>query len=306
MFLPKNNLFIKAKESKYLANIILGPILALLMIIFGQILGGFLIPIIYNPFDKLASFLNLSPNFTNLFLEHILLTLPTILMVFLWVKLIEKRKFSSIGFTSNNFIIKYLKGFFIGLLMMTSTVALLYLFGSVTVDNTPKQSIGTLALSNVLLIIPAWMIQSANEEIVVRGWLMNVLGARYTPVVGLIVSSVFFGVVHLANPGITFIAVLNIILVGLFLGMYVIKTNDLWGVCGIHAAWNFSQGNVFGFEVSGGKALIGSIFDLKLKGSDFISGGIFGPEAGICATIVLTVCAIIIAINLKNKKILND
>ena len=88
------------------------------MIIFGQILGGFLIPIIYNPFDKLSSFLNLSPNFTNLFLEHILLTLPTILMVFLWVKLIEKRKFSSIGFTSNNFIIKYLKGFFIGLLMI--------------------------------------------------------------------------------------------------------------------------------------------------------------------------------------------
>lgn len=306
MFLPKDNLFVKAKESRYLPNFILGPILAFLMIFLGQTLGPFLFLFLYVPIAKLTSILNLSPNFANLFLTLTLLTLPTILIVFLWVRRVENRKFSSIGFSSNNFIIKYLKGFLIGLLMMTSTVALLYLFGSVTVDNTPKQAIGSLALANVLLIIPAWMIQSASEEILVRGWLMNILGARYTPIIGLLISSVFFGLIHLANPGITFVAVLNIILVGLFLGLYVIKTNDLWGVCGIHAAWNFSQGNIFGFEVSGNEALIGSVFDLKLKGSEVISGGVFGPESGLCATIVLTVCAIIIAINLKDKVTLNN
>lgn len=306
MFLPKDNLFVKAKESRYLPNFILGPILAFLMIFLGQTLGPFLFLFLYVPIAKLTSILNLSPNFANLFLTLTLLTLPTILIVFLWVRRVENRKFSSIGFSSNNFIIKYLKGFLIGLLMMTSTVALLYLFGSVTVDNTPKQAIGSLALANVLLIIPAWMIQSASEEILSRGWLMNILGARYTPIIGLLISSVFFGLIHLANPGITFVAVLNIILVGLFLGLYVIKTNDLWGVCGIHAAWNFSQGNIFGFEVSGNEALIGSVFDLKLKGSEVISGGVFGPESGLCATVVLTVCAIIIAISLKDKITLNN
>ncbi len=94
---------------------------------------------------------------------------------------------------------------------------------------------------------------------------------------------------HLSNPNVNYIAVINIILVGLFYGFYVIKTNDLWAVCGMHTAWNFAQGNLFGFEVSGIDVSVGSLIDLNLVGSDFVTGGIFGPEAGIVATFILLV-----------------
>lgn len=299
---PKESLFNKAKASRYLPNFIIAPILALIMIIAGQLIGQQLLMIIYLPMAKLARTLNLSINFMMVFLPLIIFNLGGMILTFLWIKFIEKRKISSIGLGSKNVIVKYMTGFIIGFIMMSATVGVLYLFGCITIETSPKQLVGSLALMNVLFILPAWMIQSATEEIIARGWLMNVLGARYTPAIGLIISSVFFGLVHLGNPGVSFIAILNIILIGLFLGMYVIKTNDLWGACGIHAAWNFAQGNIFGFEVSGGDILIGSIVDLNLKGNELISGGIFGPEAGLGATIVVSICAIIVWISLKNKE----
>ena len=94
---------------------------------------------------------------------------------------------------------------------------------------------------------------------------------------------------HLTNPNVNYIAVINIILVGLFYGLYVIKTNDLWAVCGMHSAWNFAQGNIFGFEVSGLDVSVGSLIDLNLVGNNVITGGAFGPEAGIIATFILLV-----------------
>ncbi len=57
----------------------------------------------------------------------------------------------------------------------------------------------------------------------------------------------------------------------------------------MHTAWNFAQGNLFGFEVSGIDVSVGSLIDLNLVGSDFVTGGIFGPEAGIVATFILLV-----------------
>ncbi|MCJ7691055.1 MAG: CPBP family intramembrane metalloprotease, partial [Clostridiaceae bacterium] len=123
---------------------------------------------------------------------------------------------------------------------------------------------------------------------------MNVLGAKYNVAVGLIISSSFFGLIHSANPNVNILAIINIVLVGLFLGLYVIKTNDLWGVCGLHAAWNWTQGNVFGFEVSGQTVASGSLMHLKLTGAQWFTGGAFGPEAGMAAAIVLSIGIIVV------------
>ena len=70
----------------------------------------------------------------------------------------------------------------------------------------------------------------------------------------------------------------------------------------MHSAWNFAQGNLFGFEVSGIDAAVGSLIDLNLVGNKFISGGEFGPEAGIAATIVLITGILIIYISDKKSR----
>ena len=274
-----------SKNKKKLPNFIWAIILSLIFMYGGSLMGSlatvplFLalrnIPLFFNNKDLLSLLITL---FSFAFIS---------LLVFFRVKVIEKRSFSSIGFNKNNWLKKYSLGFLIGLAMMSIIVLILFPFGYITVEKNPIQPVGISAIASVLVILFGWIIQGATEEIVTRGWLLNVLSTKYNIGVGLLISSTLFGLMHLTNPNVNYIAVINIILVGLFYGLYVIKTNDLWAVCGMHSAWNFAQGNIFGFKVSGLDVSVGSLIDLNLVGSDFVTGGIFGPEAGITATFIL-------------------
>lgn len=273
-------------QKKY-PNFIWAIILSLIFLYGGSIIGEILTIPLYIVFLKIPLFFY-NQNLLLLFLN--LLTFATISsLVFFRVKVIERRSLSSIGLNKNNWLKKYLLGFFIGLVMMSIIVLILLSFGYITIEKNPIQPVGVSAISSVLVILFGWIIQGATEEIVTRGWLLNVLSNKFNIGVGLLISSTLFGLMHLSNPNVNYIAVINIILVGLFYGFYVIKTNDLWAVCGMHTAWNFAQGNLFGFEVSGIDVSVGSLIDLNLVGSDFVTGGIFGPEAGIVATFILLV-----------------
>lgn len=130
---------------------------------------------------------------------------------------------------------------------------------------------------------------------------MNVLGAKYNITIGLIFSSLLFSLLHFFNPNVSFVAILNLFITGIVFGLYVIKTKNLWGACGLHAAWNFFQGNIFGFEVSVMETGVGSLIKLKLVGSELFTGGSFGPEAGIACTIVLSVTIIILLYKIINS-----
>ncbi len=192
---------------------------------------------------------------------------------------------------------KYISGFIVGVILFSSVVIVLIVTGHINLVNG-------LNLNNILpliIVLPGWMIQSATEEVLVRGWLMNVLGAKYNITIGLIFSSLLFALLHFFNPNVSLVAILNLFITGIVFGLYVIKTKNLWGACGLHAAWNFLQGNIFGFEVSGIKTDIGSLMKLKLVGSDLFTGGSFGPEAGIACTIVLFVAIVILLYKIKNS-----
>lgn len=274
-----------SKNKKKLPNFIWAIILSLIFMYGGSLMGSLATVPLF------LSLRNIPLFFNNKDLLSLLITLFSFafisLLVFFRVKVIEKRSFSSIGFNKNNWLKKYSLGFLIGLAMMSIIVLILFPFGYITVEKNPIQPVGVSAIASVLVILLGWIIQGATEEIVTRGWLLNVLSTKYNIGVGLLISSTLFGLMHLTNPNVNYIAVINIILVGLFYGLYVIKTNDLWAVCGMHSAWNFAQGNIFGFKVSGLDVSVGSLIDLNLVGSDFVTGGIFGPEAGITATFIL-------------------
>jgi membrane protease YdiL (CAAX protease family) len=298
MFTQSTNLVNHANRSKKLPNFIWAIILALIFMFGGSLVGG----LITLPFLFLL-------NKTELFMSnqdivYLLISLLSFafisLFVFFRVTKIEKRNLSSIGFSKNNWLKKYAFGFFIGIAMMGIIVVILSVFGYITIEKKPSQPVGVSALASILIVLLGWIIQGGTEEIVTRGWLMNVIGARYNIILGLIISSTFFGLLHLGNPNVNYIAILNIILVGLFYGIYVIKTNDLWAVCGMHSAWNFAQGNLFGFQVSGLNVEVGGLIDLNLVGNDFVTGGVFGPEAGIISTFVLL--ASIFIVFLLDKK----
>ena len=299
MLLKKNSIINSSKNEKKSPNFIWAIILSLIFMYGGSLIGSLATVPLY------LALLNVPLFFNNQNLLSLLITLFSFafisLLIFFRVKVIEKRSLSSIGFNKNNWLKKYSLGFLIGLVMMSIIVLILLLFGYITVEKNPIQPVGVSAISSVLVILFGWIIQGATEEIVTRGWLLNVLSSKYNIGFGLLISSTLFGLMHLTNPNVNYIAVINIILVGLFYGLYVIKTNDLWSVCGMHSAWNFAQGNIFGFEVSGLDVSVGSLIDLNLVGNNVITGGAFGPEAGIIATFILLVSiGILLFINVMN------
>ena len=139
------------------------------------------------------------------------------------------------------------------------------------------------------LVLVGWIVQGGAEEILMRGWVLPVIGARTRPWIGLLVSSVLFSLLHLLNPGLSVIAVVNLALFGVFAGFYAMREGSLWGISALHTVWNWVQGNFFGFEVSGMNASGGTLINLTESGADWLTGGPFGPEGGLAVTVVLVI-----------------
>lgn len=272
-------------KPKFWHNFALVTLLSLALLIIGTILGQLCtLPISYL-LNKISIF-NLHQSFYLMFLS--LFSCLFVSLIFcLWVRFIEKQPLSFIGFVKDHWLTKYLTGLLIGFAMMSIVVIILLVSGHISLEKNNIQPTGISSLPFILILLIGWIIQGASEEIVTRGYLMNVLKNKYNVPVALLITSTLFGLLHLGNPGVNAIAIINIILVGLFFGLCTIKTNNLWLACGIHSAWNFAQGNIFGFEVSGIDTSVGSLIDLNLKGNTLITGGAFGPEAGLSSTIVL-------------------
>lgn len=273
-------------------------LLGYVYLIIGQLIGRVFINII-------TKNIILSPVFKllcKLIFEFIFCSL----IIFIRVKLKDKRTLSSFGFQREGAVRNYVFGFLIGAFLMSIITIMLVFTGNAVLNNKSTQTLGINAIVNTLIIAPGWMIQSATEEILTRGWMMNTIKERYNVIWGVIGSSLFFALLHLGNPNVSFISIINLILVGILFSLYVIKSKNLWGVCGMHAAWNLFQGNIFGFKVSGVNTQIGSIVELNTVGANWISGGAFGPEGGILCTVVnsITVIVLFYLISKDNNQIL--
>lgn len=294
--IEKTRLTEDAKKSRVLLNFFLSMLLAYLFIKGGIATGQLIFGPILTSISK-SSFFAQNQNLIIQFVQLLAFGLISSI-VFIWVLAIEGREIETLGFYKESWLAKYASG----LLMMSTVVFILYIFGFITIETKSLQPVGIAALLNISIILIGWLIQGATEEIVTRGWLMNVLGARYNITVGLILSSVFFALIHSENPGINYVAMLNIVLVGILLGLIVINTGSLWVACGIHSAWNFAQGNIFGFQVSGNDVGVGSIVDLNLVGNEFITGGQFGPEAGmVCSFVILVLIVIVLFLSKRDS-----
>ncbi len=140
------------------------------------------------------------------------------------------------------------------------------------------------------------------EEIIFRGVLFRLIDDRWNTGMALILSSIAFGAMHLFNPGATlWSAVAIAIEAGLVLGAAYKCSGTLWLPIGIHWSWNYVQGNVLGFAVSG-SPVKDKIFNSIISGSDWMTGGVFGAEASVPAVGVGLLLAIILLANCKRDR----
>lgn len=228
----------------------------------------------------------------------------TALMVIMIVKYIEHRKLSSLGFQSIGKSVKAgLFGTIVGIFSVILIMINLYLMGCVGLSTSPTQPLGINAFIPIILVFFGFIVQGGTEELVSRGWLLNVVSARYGGVMGIIISTLYFASTHLFNAGFNFIVFINIVLFSILLCMIVNWTGNLWYAIGFHGAWNFAIGNIFGLDVSGNKDRVGSLFEFTVSGPSFLTGGKFGIEGGIPTTFILGLLLIIIFFVKKYKKL---
>ena len=262
-------------RSRYQFGWILAPIIAYILLIIGEItgltlLGSLPLPPDWTLFFELANFLFIT------------------LAIIVWAVFIEKCPLEGIGLAKKHAFRDFLLGWFFGGAFLTICVLLMVLFGGVQITGFHFSS------TNILQFIPlllAWSIQGHAEEILARGFLFSSVAVKNSIPVGIVVSSIFFSLIHLGNDGLSLIPILDLTLFGILAALYYLKTGSIWGISGAHAAWNCFQGNVFGFPVSGTDA--GTAFiSVKQQGPDWLSGGVFGVEGSL---ISVTAQALVIA-----------
>ena len=110
-------------------------------------------------------------------------------------------------------------------------------------------------------------------------WLQN-LAEGLNPAWAVLISSALFALGHLLNPNVSWNAILGLVFAGIFLAYGYLRTRQLWLPIGLHIGWNFFEGTVFGFQVSGLTEMPQMIRQV-VQGPELITGGLFGPEAGL-------------------------
>ena len=208
------------------------------------------------------------------------MTLGIVGASWLMIKEIEYRNFSFYRYT---FVIKSLiQGFVIGVIMMLVFASLVYLLGIIEFNY--------VGLSTRLLIsFFLYLLVALAEEVLVRGYILTNLQEKMSPFLALLVSSLFFGMLHLGNQHFTWIGFTTISLSGFLMGLLTLKTGSISTAVGLHWSWNFVQGPVLGFAVSGHQE--NGLFQTNELANQLLTGGKFGAEG----SIVLTAIGVMIA-----------
>ena len=249
---------------------------------------GFLVEF-FSPGNGIAS---IQEFFYHYLLYYELFSFVIILFLFIfWVKVIEKNALSSLGFVKRNWL-KYLAWGILMSLVQMGVIALVYQLSGIG-----SFELNELSLEPILFILglfPFWLLQGGTEEVATRGWLLTRIAARTNLPFAIAISSSLFGILHMGNAGVTFLSVLNIILDGVLAGLLFIYTDSIWLVVAQHGTWNYVQGNLLGFQVSGTGA-DASIFSFTMgSGPDWLTGGAFGAEGSIITTLVLLLSLVIV------------
>ena len=203
---PNNHLFELARSGQRLPHLILAVILSFVFVVAAQFIGGIpALMIVWAlsmvgtgealSFENPDEFLRLALPDTALeqVIFLVLLFAPIFLFLWGWLTWYEKRPFWTIGLERPGAGLKYLRGLWVGLIMFAVSVGISAALGFVAFEeNSGGQPQGLAAVAGVLLVFLGWTIQGPAEEALARGWLLPIIGARYKPLVGIIISAVDF------------------------------------------------------------------------------------------------------------------
>jgi membrane protease YdiL (CAAX protease family) len=235
-----------------------------------QIIAASIIGIDYRNYnvENLSTFQFFILNFSGL--------IGTVFIIGVFLKFIDKEIFKDLGF--HYLLLKDIKlGLLIGLSIMAISFMILLLSSQIMILSIKFNSI------DVSLSILSFTCVALSEEILIRGYVLGNLMKCINKYYALFWSSVIFSLMHAANPNITWFSFFELFVSGIFLGISYLSTKNLWFPISLHFSWNFFQGTLFGFNVSG--VNVYSIVQHKRFTDNILNGGIFGYEGSILSII---------------------
>ncbi len=235
-----------------------------------------------------------SIDITAFFKDYVIKNFAIIFIVWFFKIWMDKESFYSLGFEWKGHQLDSWTGLF-GALMV------LFLGSLILVVNQNLYFTNALFdVSDFLMGIALFIIIAFVEEIVYRGYLLNNLLQSFNHWVALIISAALFAIMHSLNNHSSVLSVINIFIAGLVLGINYIYTKNLWFSIFFHFGWNFFQGSVLGYPISG--IDVGSgIMQQALNGAERLTGGDFGFEGSIFCTSLLSFMLIIFSWQFRKK-----
>jgi hypothetical protein len=147
----------------------------------------------------------------------------------------------------------------------------------------------------VIFVIVGW-----QEELFSRGYQLQNIADGLNLTWGVVISSFIFAMLHQANPNFSWIAFIGLFAAGVFLAYGYTQSRQLWLPIGLHIGWNFFEGTIFGFPVSGLE--MPTLILQRPQGPELVTGGAFGPEAGLIQLPALILGAILIYLYTRRRR----
>ena len=280
------------QERSFIAKIFLSPdeprlragwrllIQTLLMFVFGLIFGG------------IAALLGLlNPGSIGGQILNFLVITSSVYVARRWL---DKRSFESLGLRlDGQTLLDILAGIGITFVQMGFIYVLMLGLGWLTFEGFAWEfDPVSVVITNVITFFIMFMFVGWNEELLSRGYHLQTIASGTNLFWGVIISSSVFGLLHLGNPNATWVSAAGIFFAGVYLAYGYIRTKQLWLPIGLHIGWNFFEGVVFGFPVSG--LDVYALMRITVHGPDLWTGGAFGPEAGLVVLPALILGAFLI------------
>jgi uncharacterized protein len=215
--------------------------------------------------------------------------------VYLARRLLDRRTFRSLGLeTGRQAWRDLLAGIVIAAIMMTSIFVIEWLAGWITFASAGQAAAqpAIIRIGYVLALLLVFFIVGWQEELFARGYLLkNLIDGLNIPW-AVVISSSVFALAHLGNPNVSPMSMIGLLLAGVFFAWAALLTGQLWLPIGLHIGWNFFEGPVFGFPVSG--LTFNGLLSFTTTGPEQFTGGAFGPEAGLVLLPALALGALLV------------
>jgi membrane protease YdiL (CAAX protease family) len=216
-------------------------------------------------------------------------TVPAVAALLLAAKFVDRVPAATFGATLHE---HWPRDFGVGIVVAIAMLAMITLINA-AVGGISMVWTGSDATGTALLVTPIVLILSAaQEELVFRGYPLQILMKGIGEWPAILAMSGAFGLLHLRNPNATIIGAVNTMLAGVMLSVAYLKTRSLWLPYGLHLAWNVGLGFVLGYPLSG--IAIPSLWTTVAGGPKWLAGTEYGPEGALCVTIAFTAATVFI------------